>query len=122
MRSKFSKEDLKRTRKQMPIPSSYSHQTNYMPTSSSHHTNSLPRNPDRMHELPSEDYTVAVYTFGDEKIPYRTKIQGKRLTLKHYKDYSPKKGNFRYVQKRCDIVLTSLKSSSSFMISNLIVR
>ncbi|XP_031628207.1 axin-like [Contarinia nasturtii] len=92
---KSSKDDLKRTRKQMPIPPSYYHQTNYMPATSSYHTISLPRNTSRNHE-PIEDYTIAVYTFSDEDIPYRIKIQGERLTLKHFKEYLPKKGNFRY--------------------------
>ncbi|XP_031626193.1 axin-like isoform X2 [Contarinia nasturtii] len=99
---KSSKDDLKRTRKQMPILPNHYHQTNYMPATSSHHTNSLPRNTSRMHE-PIEDYTIAVYTFSDEDIPYRIKIQGKRLTLKHFKECLPKKGNFRYYfQTHCE--------------------
>lgn len=84
---KSSKDETRRTRKLPPLPV---HQSNFMPTSSSHHTNSLPR----MHDS-GDEYTFVVYTFGDEKIPYRTKIPGKRLTLKHFKDNLPKKGNYR---------------------------
>lgn len=90
------KEESRRQRKQVQQASSL-HMN--MPSTSSHHTNSLPRvHHDTMKSMSTsmtEDYTFAVYTFGDEKIPYRTKIPGKRLTLKHFKEYLPKKGNFR---------------------------
>lgn len=96
-------EESRRLRKQTPLMTQTTSQQliNVMSTSSSHHhTNSLPRHHhdsmNSMNASASEEYTFAVYTFGDEKIPYRTKIPGKRLTLKHFKEYSPKKGNFRY--------------------------
>lgn len=85
-----AKEEQRRYRKQAPIPQQLSHSVNTMPTSSSHHTNSLPR----LHD-PIEEYTFAVYTFSDEKIPYRSRIPGKRITLKLFKEHMPKKGNFR---------------------------
>lgn len=87
-----SKDEFKKVRKPMALPPSY--QSSVMPTSSSHHTNSLPRS--TIHEQSNDEYTYAVYRFGDEKIPYRAKIPGKQLTLKHFKEYLPKKGNFRY--------------------------
>lgn len=95
-----TRDDSRRARKQMSSTLQISGQhSNFMPTSSSHHTNSLPRtHHDYMKSMSAstnEEYTFAVYTFGDEKIPYRTKIPGKRLTLKHFKEYLPKKGNFR---------------------------
>lgn len=85
-----TKDESRRLRKQMPVQQQLSHSVNTMPTTSSHHTNSLPR----LYE-PTEEYTYVVYTFGDEKIPYRTKIPGRRITLKHFKDHLPKKGSFR---------------------------
>lgn len=88
MRKSSSKDDARRMRKAMPLPPMPSmHQS--AATSSNHHTNSLPR----MHES-QDEYILVMYKFSDD-IPYRTKIPGKRLTLKHFKEYSPKKGNFR---------------------------
>jgi axin 1 len=44
-----------------------------------------------------EQTTTVVYSFCDEDVPYRIKIPGKHpLTLKQFKDYLPKKGNYRY--------------------------
>lgn len=85
------KSRMSHMRKQLPLPPS--HPQNFMPTSSSHHTNSLART-----HVPDEEYTTAVYKFADEKVPYRTRIPGKLLTLRQFKDHSPKmtKGNFRY--------------------------
>nr|XP_029736142.1 axin-like isoform X1 [Aedes albopictus]XP_029736143.1 axin-like isoform X1 [Aedes albopictus]XP_029736144.1 axin-like isoform X1 [Aedes albopictus]XP_029736145.1 axin-like isoform X1 [Aedes albopictus]XP_029736146.1 axin-like isoform X1 [Aedes albopictus] len=52
---------------------------------------------------PSE-FTVVVYSFCDEEVPYRIKIPGSQPpTLKQFKDYLPKKGNYRFFFKtRCD--------------------
>ncbi|XP_022905117.1 axin isoform X2 [Onthophagus taurus] len=46
-----------------------------------------------------EDITIVVYSFYDEKVPYRTKIPGRQITLRQFKDFLPKKGNFRYFFK-----------------------
>lgn len=42
-----------------------------------------------------EDVTTAVLSFCDEQFPYRIKIPGRQITLKQFKDYLPKKGNYR---------------------------
>lgn len=43
-----------------------------------------------------EQSTVVVYSFCDEEVPYRIKIPGRHPpTLKQFKDYLPKKGNYR---------------------------
>lgn len=43
-----------------------------------------------------EHTTTVVYSFCDEDVPYRIKIPGKNPpTLKQFKDYLPKKGNYR---------------------------
>lgn len=39
--------------------------------------------------------TVAVYTYLDEDLPYRSKLPGSQPTLRQFKEYLPKKGNFR---------------------------
>lgn len=89
-----TKDESRRSRKHQTITPTTSlqasHQNVGMPNTSNYHTNSM----SRLHE-PNEEYTYAVYTFGDEKIPYRTKIPHRRPTLKHFKEYLPKKGNFR---------------------------
>ncbi|XP_067614732.1 axin-like isoform X2 [Eurosta solidaginis] len=41
--------------------------------------------------------TTVVFSFCDEEYPYRTKIPGSEPTLKQFKDYLPKKGNFRSI-------------------------
>lgn len=42
------------------------------------------------------DFTTVVYSFCDEEVPYRIKIPGSNPpTLKQFKDYLPKKGNYR---------------------------
>ncbi|KAK9737109.1 Axin beta-catenin binding motif [Popillia japonica] len=46
-----------------------------------------------------EDVTTVMFTFCDEQFPYRTKIPGKQVTLRQFKDYLPKKGNYRYFFK-----------------------
>ena len=49
------------------------------------------------------EITVAVYTFSHEKgepMPYRVKIPTKSVSLRHVKDFLPKKGAFR-----CHILL-----------------
>lgn len=50
------------------------------------------------------EFTVVVYSFCDEEVPYRIKIPGTNPpTLKQFKDYLPKKGNYRFFFKtRCD--------------------
>jgi hypothetical protein len=45
-----------------------------------------------------QGFTTVVYSFCDEEVPYRIKIPGSHPpTLKQFKDYLPKKGNYRYV-------------------------
>lgn len=44
-----------------------------------------------------EEYTTVVFSFCDEQFPYRTKIPGRQITLIKFKEYLPKKGNYRYV-------------------------
>ena len=47
------------------------------------------------------EFTTAVYKFPQERedMPYRVKIPGKSVTLRHVKEYMPKKGAFRYYFK-----------------------
>jgi axin 1 len=43
-----------------------------------------------------QGFTTVVYSFCDEEVPYRIKIPGAHPpTLKQFKDYLPKKGNYR---------------------------
>lgn len=45
---------------------------------------------------PYEPYIIAVIAFCDEEVPYRIKISGSSPpTLRHFKEYLPKKGNYR---------------------------
>ncbi|XP_025829569.1 axin-1 isoform X2 [Agrilus planipennis] len=47
----------------------------------------------------SEDVTTVVFSFCDEQFPYRVKIPGRQITLRQFKEYLPKKGNYRYFFK-----------------------
>lgn len=47
----------------------------------------------------SIECTVVTFTFGDEPVPYRSKIPGRTVTLKQFKDILPKKGNYKYYFK-----------------------
>jgi len=47
----------------------------------------------------SDEVTTVVFSFCDEQFPYRTKIPGSQITLKQFKEYLPKKGNYRYFFK-----------------------
>lgn len=47
----------------------------------------------------AEPHTVVVVTFHDENMPYRIKMPAHPLTLKVFKDYLPRKGNYRYFFK-----------------------
>lgn len=50
--------------------------------------------------LPHPDtYTTVVFSFCDEQFPYRTKIPGRPVTLRQFKEYLPKKGTYRYFFK-----------------------
>lgn len=42
-----------------------------------------------------EDVTTVVFQFCEEQFPYRTKIPGRQITLRQFKDLLPKKGNYR---------------------------
>ncbi|KAK4874438.1 hypothetical protein RN001_013798 [Aquatica leii] len=46
-----------------------------------------------------EESTTVVFSFCDEQFPYRTKIPGRQITLNKFKEYLPKKGNYRYFFK-----------------------
>ncbi|CAH0564301.1 unnamed protein product [Brassicogethes aeneus] len=46
-----------------------------------------------------EDLTTVVFNFCDEQFPYRTKIPGSQVTLRQFKEYLPKKGNYRFFFK-----------------------
>ena len=41
------------------------------------------------------DFTTVVFSFCDEQFPYRTKIPGRPVTLRQFKEYLPKKGSYR---------------------------
>lgn len=46
----------------------------------------------------SSSFTVVVYSFCDEEVPYRIKIPGTSPpTLRQFKEFLPKKGNYRLV-------------------------
>lgn len=48
-----------------------------------------------------EQTTTVVYSFCDEDVPYRIKIPGRHpLTLRQFKDYLPKKGNYRWDRRK----------------------
>ncbi|XP_014285784.1 axin isoform X4 [Halyomorpha halys] len=47
----------------------------------------------------SEGFTTVVFSFCDEQFPYRSKIPGHSITLKQFKEFLPKKGNYRYFFK-----------------------
>lgn len=46
--------------------------------------------------LVSTECTVVTFTFGDEPVPYRSRIPGRTVTLKQFKETClPKKGNYK---------------------------
>lgn len=45
------------------------------------------------------EITIVFYSFCDGEVPYLIKIPTKKPTLKQFKDYLPKKGNYRLVAK-----------------------
>lgn len=47
-----------------------------------------------------KDFTTVVFNFCDEQYPYRTKIPGRNVTLKQFKEILHKKGSYRYVQNQ----------------------
>lgn len=56
------------------------------------------QHPPQSHQpvMPIES-TVAMYTYLDEDLPYRSKLPSLQPTLRQFKEYLPKKGNFRCV-------------------------
>lgn len=53
--------------------------------------------------MENSDFTTVVFSFCDEQFPYRTKIPGRPVTLRQFKEYLPKKGSYRYFFKtECD--------------------
>ncbi|XP_046660071.1 axin isoform X2 [Homalodisca vitripennis] len=47
----------------------------------------------------TSSYTIVVFSFCEEQFPYRTRIPGKQVTLRQFKEYLPKKGSYRYFFK-----------------------
>ncbi|BET01889.1 Axis inhibition protein [Nesidiocoris tenuis] len=47
----------------------------------------------------SKDSTTVVYSFCEEQFPYLVKIPGTSVMLKQFKEYLPKKGNYRFFFK-----------------------
>ncbi|KAK7868462.1 hypothetical protein R5R35_011211 [Gryllus longicercus] len=45
------------------------------------------------------EFTTVVFSFCDEQFPYRTKIPGRSVTLRQFKEYLPKKGSYRFFFK-----------------------
>ncbi|XP_060521598.1 axin-1 isoform X2 [Cylas formicarius] len=74
-------------------------------TSNRHHPDlaqsgqSTLRKSQRGRQPADEVTTTVVFSFCDEQFPYRTKIPGSHVTLKQFKDYLPKKGNYRFFFK-----------------------
>lgn len=54
----------------------------------------------RQNSAPSCE-TVIMYMYLDEEFPYRSKLPGLQPTLRQFKEYLPKKGNFRWVCLSC---------------------
>ncbi|XP_018561819.1 axin-1 [Anoplophora glabripennis] len=50
-------------------------------------------------QMATDDVTTVVFSFCEEQFPYRTKIPGTQITLRQFKEYLPKKGNYRYFFK-----------------------
>lgn len=46
-----------------------------------------------------DEYTTVVFSYADEQFPYRIKIPGSQITFRQFKEYLPKKGNYRYFFK-----------------------
>ncbi|KAF4522833.1 hypothetical protein B566_EDAN008095 [Ephemera danica] len=44
-------------------------------------------------------HTTVMFSFCDEEVPYRTKVPGKQVTLRQFKEILPKRGNYRYFFK-----------------------
>ncbi|XP_069358732.1 axin [Maniola hyperantus] len=51
------------------------------------------------HPTSGDAHTVVVVSFLDESVPYRFKVPASPLTLRVFKDYLPRKGNYRYFFK-----------------------
>ncbi|CAH2231994.1 jg4055 [Pararge aegeria aegeria] len=51
------------------------------------------------HPTGGDAHTVVVVSFLDESVPYRFKVPAAPLTLRVFKDYLPRKGNYRYFFK-----------------------
>lgn len=43
----------------------------------------------------NDEVTTVVFHFCEEQFPYRTKIPGTQVTLRQFKEYLPKRGNYR---------------------------
>lgn len=80
----------------------FQQQTNFNNSSNLNNINNNvsipPPLPAKPHESAPAVTTTVVFLFCDEEYPYRTKIPGCQPTLKQFKDYLPKKGNFRLVK------------------------
>uniref|UniRef100_A0A1B0GB47 Uncharacterized protein n=1 Tax=Glossina morsitans morsitans TaxID=37546 RepID=A0A1B0GB47_GLOMM len=91
-------EEIKRSHRytQSQQPASFSNSSSG--SSSLHHSGAPPPLP-----LRPQETTTVVFSFCDEEYPYRSKIPVTQPTLKQFKDYLPKKGNFRFFfRTRCE--------------------
>ncbi|XP_030370496.1 axin isoform X2 [Scaptodrosophila lebanonensis] len=75
------------------VPMQQQQLTTFGNCSNLHHQSAPPPLPAK----PSE--TVVVFLFCEETVPYRIKIPGTQPTLRQFKDYLPRKGNFRFFFK-----------------------
>lgn len=66
-----------------------------------------------------DSHTVVVVTFLDENVPYRFKVPASPLTLKTFKEYLPRKGNYRYaisfLNKNFENYFTKERSKQTFL-------
>lgn len=54
-------------------------------------------------QYPAQDSTIAVFNFCEETLPYLSKIPGRAITLRQFKECLPKKGVYRFFFKaECD--------------------
>nr|AMY99570.1 axin [Terebratalia transversa] len=56
--------------------------------------------PSTVSSITTQEMTVVGYFFCGEPVPYRTKIQGRKITLGQFKQILTKKGNYKYFFKK----------------------
>ncbi|GBM06952.1 hypothetical protein AVEN_239660-1 [Araneus ventricosus] len=45
------------------------------------------------------DVTIILYSYGQDAVPFKSRLPGKNITLRQFKAFIHKKGNFRYFFK-----------------------